>query len=379
MHCWERRDWGISANGFPTTIPSGKGPTRIQFVTAAAAEVRKLGWHITNLDCTIFAQQPKLLAYKPGIRESLARVLDLDPELVNVKAKTGERVGPIGREEAICRRRHRDAGAETDMSVVANEDRFEIDPGGMSAWEARVRRWLWPLLGLTAWAVFELTSELWASTLVLCAHYAWIPISHGLLAVVERPWKQRGRCSLLAYAGHGVGRMVLAGIIIVIFLSPLTFQNPAIEGAVIAAAVVQAVGLLLMVLLLWIALFLARLQGVKLWVNSQVHRSWRGEWPPSRTGIGNRITSGFWVSSCLGFPVIATAVFMPMVIHIPDPGHQSLATIGFFLGSFVLIAMFYCIFARHAFARSNGDVLSPGSVRALLPTSTASEATLPAL
>ncbi len=237
------------------------------------------------------------------------------------------------------------------MSVVANEDRFEIDPGGMPAWAARMRRWLWPVLGLTAWAVFEMTSELWASTLVLCAHYAWIPISTGFWLWWNDPWKHRGRCSLLAYAGHGVGRMVLAGIIIVIFLSPLTFQNPAIEGAVIAAAVVQAVGLLLMVLLLWVALFLARLQGVKLWVNSQVHRSWRGEWPPSRTGLGNRIHLGFWVSSCLGFPMIATAVFMPMVMQIGDPGHQGLATIGVFLGSFVLIAMFYCFFARHAFAR----------------------------
>ncbi len=86
---------------FPDNDPKWQGVDSKQFVMAAAAEVRKLGWHITNLDCTIFAQQPKLLAYKTRIRESLARVLDLDPGLVNVKAKTGEQVGPIGREEAI--------------------------------------------------------------------------------------------------------------------------------------------------------------------------------------------------------------------------------------------------------------------------------------
>lgn len=86
---------------FPDNDPKWQGVDSKQFVMAAAAEVRKLGWHITNLDCTIFAQQPKLLEYKTRIRESLARVLDLDPGLVNVKAKTGEQVGPIGREEAI--------------------------------------------------------------------------------------------------------------------------------------------------------------------------------------------------------------------------------------------------------------------------------------
>jgi hypothetical protein len=241
------------------------------------------------------------------------------------------------------------------MSVVANEDRFEIDPSGISALEARVRRWLWPLLGISAWAVFEMTSELWASTLVLCGHYAWTPLATGCWLWWNDPWSQRGRCSLLAYASHGVGRMVLAGILIVMFLSPLAFQNAAIEGAVIAAALVQAIGLLLMVLLLWLALFVGRLQGVKLWVNSQVHRSTRGEWPPSRTGQGNRIHLGFWISSCLGVPMITATVFIPMVIHVQDRGHQNLATIGIFLGSYVLIALFYCCFARHAIARFPGE------------------------
>jgi 2-C-methyl-D-erythritol 2,4-cyclodiphosphate synthase len=87
---------------FPDNDPKWQGADSKQFVQAAAAEIRRLGWHITNLDCTIHAQQPKLMTYKAGIRESLADVLDLDVELVNVKAKTGERVGPIGREEAIA-------------------------------------------------------------------------------------------------------------------------------------------------------------------------------------------------------------------------------------------------------------------------------------
>lgn len=86
---------------FPDNDPQWQGADSKQFVMAATAEVRKRGWHVTNIDCTIFAQNPKLSKHKPSIRESLAKILDLRQELVNVKAKTGERVGPIGREEAI--------------------------------------------------------------------------------------------------------------------------------------------------------------------------------------------------------------------------------------------------------------------------------------
>jgi hypothetical protein len=237
------------------------------------------------------------------------------------------------------------------MSVLSNEDRFEIDSSGISVWEDRIRRWLWPILGLTAWVVFELTSELWASTLVLCGHYAWVPFSTGCWLWWNDPVPSRGRSSLLGFAGHAVGRMVLAGIMIVLFLSPLTFQNPAIEGAVIAAAMVQGFGLLLMVVLLWIAFFLARIQGVKLWVNSQVHRSARGEWPPTRTGRSNRLFVGFWVSSCLGVPMIAVTTTIPFIHHVPEAA-QHLAIIGAILTSYILIAVFYFVFARYVIARS---------------------------
>lgn len=237
------------------------------------------------------------------------------------------------------------------MNQLWQEDTFDIERSPISAWEARVRRWLWPLLGFSAWVVFELTSELWASTLVLCTHYAWVPLSTGCWLWWNDPSGHRGRCSLLAFAGHALGRMVLAGILIVVFLSPLAFQNPAIERAVFAAAIVYVIGLLMMVILIWLALFLARIQGVRLWVNSHVHRSARGVWPPTQTGRGNRIHIGFWVASCLGVPAFAAGIFMPMVVRIQNPGQQHLATITVFLGSYVFVAAFYCWFARHAMAR----------------------------
>lgn len=86
---------------FPDSDTRWQGADSRVFVTAALDEVRCLGWHIANIDCTVFAQQPKLSRFKQQIRESLATLLGLDHDLVNIKAKTGERVGPIGREEAI--------------------------------------------------------------------------------------------------------------------------------------------------------------------------------------------------------------------------------------------------------------------------------------
>ena len=86
---------------FPDTDPAHKNADSEIFLQAATRKVHAQGWSILNLDCTIFAQSPKLSKWKQTIRENLARVLQIETGQINVKAKTGERVGPIGREEAI--------------------------------------------------------------------------------------------------------------------------------------------------------------------------------------------------------------------------------------------------------------------------------------
>ena len=87
---------------FPDTDPKWKDADSAQFLEAAAALVRERGWKIGNVDCTIFAEQPKLKEEKPKIRGRVAEILGLPAEAVNIKAKTGEKVGPIGRGEAIA-------------------------------------------------------------------------------------------------------------------------------------------------------------------------------------------------------------------------------------------------------------------------------------
>lgn len=86
---------------FPNTDPQWTNADSAVFVKAAVAEVRRRGWEIGNLDCTIHAERPKLSPHKPQIAARVAELLAISVDEVNVKAKTGERVGPIGRQEAM--------------------------------------------------------------------------------------------------------------------------------------------------------------------------------------------------------------------------------------------------------------------------------------
>lgn len=86
---------------FPNTDARWALADSTLFLQAALAEVTRRGWQVVNLDCTIHAERPKLSAYKPLIAQRLAELLGVEREGVNVKAKTGERCGPVGREEVI--------------------------------------------------------------------------------------------------------------------------------------------------------------------------------------------------------------------------------------------------------------------------------------
>jgi 2-C-methyl-D-erythritol 2,4-cyclodiphosphate synthase len=92
---------GDIGDAFPDTDPAFAGIDSAILLERALDRVRAAGWRLINLDCTIFAQRPKLAPYKPASRQRLAELVGLSVEAVNVKAKTGELVGPIGREEAM--------------------------------------------------------------------------------------------------------------------------------------------------------------------------------------------------------------------------------------------------------------------------------------
>lgn len=86
---------------YPDNDPRWKDADSRIFLAKTLDLLTASGWTVGNLDVTIFAQEPKLGPMKDAIRASLAGMLDVPKDRVNVKAKTGEKVGHIGRGEAI--------------------------------------------------------------------------------------------------------------------------------------------------------------------------------------------------------------------------------------------------------------------------------------
>jgi 2-C-methyl-D-erythritol 2,4-cyclodiphosphate synthase len=92
---------GDIGDAYPDTDPAYRDCDSSRFVRETLARLNRDGWRVVNVDVIIFAQQPKLGPVKSAIRDRLAELLRLEPSAVNVKAKTGESVGAIGRAEAI--------------------------------------------------------------------------------------------------------------------------------------------------------------------------------------------------------------------------------------------------------------------------------------
>lgn len=86
---------------FPDTDPTFKGADSRVLLQQVASRVRGAGFRIGNVDATVLAQAPKLAGHIPAMVESIAACLEISPGSVNVKAKTYERLGPVGAEEAI--------------------------------------------------------------------------------------------------------------------------------------------------------------------------------------------------------------------------------------------------------------------------------------
>ena len=86
---------------FPDTAAEFKGADSMVLLAEAYERVKALGWVVGNLDSTIVAQQPKMAPHIPSMRQRLAEVLALDVGQINVKAKTAEKMGPVGEGRAI--------------------------------------------------------------------------------------------------------------------------------------------------------------------------------------------------------------------------------------------------------------------------------------
>jgi 2-C-methyl-D-erythritol 2,4-cyclodiphosphate synthase len=93
---------GDIGDAYPDTDPAWRDADSRLFLRETLARLNRDGWRVVNLDVIVFAQEPRLGPVKGDLRRSLAELLGVEAGAVNVKAKTGEKVGHIGRAEAIA-------------------------------------------------------------------------------------------------------------------------------------------------------------------------------------------------------------------------------------------------------------------------------------
>ncbi len=92
---------GDIGSHFPDTAAEFKDADSRVLLREAYQSVQALGWKIVNVDTTVIAQKPKLAPHIPAMRANIAADLGLPENCVNIKGKTNEKLGYLGRMEAI--------------------------------------------------------------------------------------------------------------------------------------------------------------------------------------------------------------------------------------------------------------------------------------
>jgi 2-C-methyl-D-erythritol 2,4-cyclodiphosphate synthase len=87
---------------FPDTDPKYRNADSRAFLREVGRKIREAGFAIANLDATVIAEAPKMALHIGAMVANLAADLEIRPDQVNVKAKTAERLGAIGRGEGIA-------------------------------------------------------------------------------------------------------------------------------------------------------------------------------------------------------------------------------------------------------------------------------------
>lgn len=86
---------------FPPEDMKWKDADSAVLLKTVMEKVRAAGWHIENLDCVVKLEKPKFIPFRRQVIESIARVLQIAPDQVFVKAKTGEKLPPVGTSDAV--------------------------------------------------------------------------------------------------------------------------------------------------------------------------------------------------------------------------------------------------------------------------------------
>lgn len=87
---------------FPDNDPTWRGAASSRFVTHAVSLLRERGYGIVNADLTLLCEAPRLAAHREAIRQSIAALLGVATDAVNLKATTTEKMGYLGRREGLA-------------------------------------------------------------------------------------------------------------------------------------------------------------------------------------------------------------------------------------------------------------------------------------
>jgi 2-C-methyl-D-erythritol 2,4-cyclodiphosphate synthase len=87
---------------FPDSDPRWRGVESGKFVTATMEMLERSAWRVVNVDLTLLAQQPRIAPWREQIRLSIATLLGVSPDAVNLKATTTEHLGFLGRQEGLA-------------------------------------------------------------------------------------------------------------------------------------------------------------------------------------------------------------------------------------------------------------------------------------
>jgi 2-C-methyl-D-erythritol 4-phosphate cytidylyltransferase/2-C-methyl-D-erythritol 2,4-cyclodiphosphate synthase len=107
MHAITDAIYGALGDGdigqhFPPSDPQWKGAESHVFLSHAVARAHERGFRITNVDCTLICEQPKIGPHQAAMKQALAQIIAIPEDRISVKATTSERLGFTGREEGIA-------------------------------------------------------------------------------------------------------------------------------------------------------------------------------------------------------------------------------------------------------------------------------------
>ena len=86
---------------FPPSDQKWKNADSLFLLSKVAELIRQKGWEINNIDSVVVAERPKIMPHVSLMKKNISKILDIDENLIGIKATTNEKLGPEGREEGI--------------------------------------------------------------------------------------------------------------------------------------------------------------------------------------------------------------------------------------------------------------------------------------